>query len=465
MFSNIWTVVGHRVELPEMLAGRERRAAKQQEFREKNTGTLVCFTMNIAGPVKVFPLMEEVFLQTADEICSRLWRQGFSIRDKKTDFCSYGWEAYFAVDGEPDAVKRCLLELEEKDPAGRLYDIDVLRMDGSKVSRTELGYSPRTCLICGKEAADCARNRTHSVEELQLKTVELLLTSLRRKSVSSRLIGRLCYQAMLLEVYTTPKPGLVDRNNNGAHKDMDVALFEKSAEVLEPFFIRFAETGKELYEEAAENILRCIRPIGVEAEEAMFEATGGVNTHKGMIFSMGILAAAAGYCMGRRGKERVTLSGIISKAGLIAAPAWKYDFTYVQAKEEKTAGEKQFCQYGIGGIRQEAALGFPSVGRYSWPIISQALDQGIDYNQAGSLALLNLIAHVTDTNMIARSSVEVHRELQEKIRKMLSAPEGVRESQVRELDEEFIRLNVSPGGCADLLALTYFLYEISCLGV
>ncbi|MCD8078306.1 MAG: triphosphoribosyl-dephospho-CoA synthase CitG [Lachnospiraceae bacterium] len=457
---NIW-LTGHEVELPEMLAGREHRASEQEAVRAEHPGTLVCFTLNIAGPVKVFPLAEEVFVQTTDRIQSTLWRHSIQIREKRVETWSWGWEAYFAVDGEAETTKRVLLELEEGEIAGRLFDIDVLRPDGSKVSRQDLGLPPRPCLVCGRESAACARSRAHTVEELQDKTAQLLMESLRRERISSEMIGRLCRQAMLLEVYTTPKPGLVDRNNCGAHRDMDVALFEKSTAVLESFFVRYAALGRELYEESPEEILRCIRPIGLEAEKAMFAATSGVNTHKGMIFSLGILATATGYCLARSGKQKPSLGGILETAALIAAPAWKRDFERMPEEAQRTAGERQYARYGIGGIRQEAAEGFPSVRNYSWPILSQALQEGIDYNQAGSLALLNLIAHVTDTNMIARSSREEAARLRGKAQALLTAPEGVRKSQVLALDQEFIRQNVSPGGCADLLALTYYLYEVA----
>ncbi len=470
MATNIW-MIGHEVELPEMLAGRERRAAIQQQMQQQYPGTLVCFTLNIAGPVKVFPLSEEVFLQTEDRIITRLWQQGFSIRNKREETALCGWEAYLAVEGDALEIKKALLVLEEEDPAGRLYDIDVLRPDGSKISREELGLPPRSCLICGKETIACARSRAHTVEELQQKTAEMLIDALRGKRMSSYMIGRLCRQAMLLEVYTTPKPGLVDRNNSGAHRDMDVALFERSTEVLEPFFVEYAVTGRELYEESPEEILRCIRPIGIRAEEAMFAATCGVNTHKGMIFSLGILATAVGYCLARNDSLRhgfrmarnVSLDEILKVAAQIAAPAWRDDFRNMKLDvyHIPTAGEKQFYAHGIGGIRKEAADGFPSVVHYSWPILANALDRGYDWNQAGAMAILNLMAYVTDTNMVKRSSLEEQRAMQEKIRAMLEAPEGVTSGQVLALDQEFIEKNLSPGGCADLLALTYFLYELA----
>ena len=110
-------------------------------------------------------------------------------------------------------------------------------------------------------------------------------------SISSN-IAELAVSALLAEVWTTPKPGLVDRNNNGAHTDMDLTMFERSALALETSFLQCAEAGECLKHDLP--ILAAkLRTIGLQAESRMYEATGGVNTHKGAIFSMGILCAAA----------------------------------------------------------------------------------------------------------------------------------------------------------------------------
>lgn len=470
MATNIW-MVGHRVELPEMLQGREQRAERQREFRERNHSTLVCFTLNIAGPVKVFPIGEEVFERTSARIRHALEEAEIPVLDSCEEKLSWGWETYFAAGAPAERVKECLLPMEEKSPAGRLFDIDVLRPDGSKVSREEFGLPPRSCIVCGKPSIACARSRAHSVEEIQAKSVQILMDALREEPISPSLVGKLCRQAMLLEVYTTPKPGLVDRNNTGAHRDMDVALFEKSTSALEPFFAEYAAEGERRSGMEPEEILSYIRPIGIRAEKAMFEATGGVNTHKGMIFSLGILAAATGYCAGRNNGERsdkpdaggmpARIQQLLTVSAQIAEPAWKHDFQHLenQSEDSMTAGEREYRDYGIGGIRREAAEGFPSVADLSWPVLRRKLDAGEDADMAGAQALLALIAGVTDTNMINRSSLETEREIQQKVRRMLAAPEGVSREQILELDREFIRRNLSPGGCADLLAITYYLYE------
>ena len=105
-------------------------------------------------------------------------------------------------------------------------------------------------------------------------------------------IGRLAFASMLTEVSATPKPGLVDRANNGAHRDMDFFTFVESAAALRSSFDEFAEAGRNI--NPVEGLLPALREIGIRAEEKMFKATKNVNTHKGMIFSLGLVAGAAG---------------------------------------------------------------------------------------------------------------------------------------------------------------------------
>ena len=462
--NNRYWMVGHRVELPEMLYGREHRAARQGQIHQAYPGTLVCFTLNIAGPIKVFPLSEIIFDETVREIRDTLEMAGFTIRKEETDRCSYGWEAYYAVEGDAMEVKHALLALEEGRPAGRLFDIDVLRADGTKVSREDFGLEPRSCLICGKPTIACARSRTHTVQELQERTTEIFLQDIRERGCDrSSMIGILCRHACLLEVYTTPKPGLVDRNNNGSHKDMEVSTFEKSAAALEPYFAKCGSCGAEAAETGRmpEDILSVIRPEGILAEQAMYAATGGINTHKGMIFSLGILAAAAGYALAS--EDRITeTERILEIAGRIASPAWEQDFKALADKDLRmlTAGEAQYRTFGIGGIRREAAEGFPSVREVAFPLLRQELFLGTDWQEAGAKALLALIRDVVDTNMIKRAGRARAEELRERAGEVLAEESTAQMplmERILELDREFIDCQASPGGCADLLALTYFL--------
>lgn len=450
-------LLGHTVELPEMLDGRERRAWRQSDLLAEGAPSLVCFTMNIAGPIKIFPLAEEAFDAGCEAVRDALaWAQ-IPLRREEISRASYGWEAYLITEGSPLAVKKALARIEEEHPLGRLYDIDVLGPDGTKVSRQEVGMPARRCLLCEAMAADCARSRTHTVAALQEETVRRMVDYVRRTGITERLAAKLARMALLQEVYTTPKPGLVDLANNGAHRDMDVSLFERSAQAIEPYFGVCFSVGRREAGRGTGELLALIRPAGVQAEQDMFAATGGVNTHKGIIFSLGILCCALGRhtALGRC----LAAEALLATAGEIAAPALEQDFAEAGKQEALTHGEQQYLTYGISGIRGEAAAGFPSVRRYGLPYFTEQLEDGRDYQEAGVLTLLNLIAHVTDTNMIARGGIDGQQELQEEVRALLASGEISRES-IEALDQEFIRRNISPGGSADLLAIVYFLQEI-----
>lgn len=224
----------HHITLTEMLNARECRAFRQQELLAKYPMPMVCFTMNIAGPVKNNPLIRKGFdlgMKYLNEQLNalKILPVYFTKIDEPT-----GNEAYYLIDADPLFIKEITCMIEDGSELGRLFDMDVLDSSGEKVERSKLGLPPRPCLICGGPAKDCARSRTHTVEQLQAKTTQLLNDAVKKEDAS--LAARLACRALLYEVCTTPKPGLVDRNGNGSHKDMDIFTFMDSASALWPYF-------------------------------------------------------------------------------------------------------------------------------------------------------------------------------------------------------------------------------------
>ena len=171
------------VGLADMLTAREQRAHKQAQLLQASPGmTLVCFTMNIAGPIKNNPLIEKGFQRGL-----ALLKQAFSSHDmavlfSKTYSAKTGNEAFFLLPDEARTVKQVTCSVEESSALGRLFDIDVIRPDGTKVSREEIGFPERPCMICGRPGRICASRRTHSVEELQAYTKNCLVESLLQGS-------------------------------------------------------------------------------------------------------------------------------------------------------------------------------------------------------------------------------------------------------------------------------------------
>ena len=439
------------VTLPEMLEARERRAARQQTLLRTYGKAMVCFTMNIAGPVKNNPLIRRGFTLGKRLLQQQLGVAGIPIAYFEEIQANTGNEAIFLLDADALAVKAVTVELEDHAPVGRLFDMDVLCPDGRKVDRQELGLSGRRCLICGGPAQACARSRTHTVAQLQEKTWSILREAL--DAADSADAARLATQALLYEAATTPKPGLVDRENSGSHRDMDFFTFQASAAALYPYFARCVRIGRETAD--AQETFRRLRLPGKLAEGEMRRATAGVNTHKGAIFSMGILCGA----LGRLEREQWRDSGaVLAECAAMTRGLVSEDYGNLAPETAKTPGQKLYLQYGITGVRGQAEDGFPAVRNLGLPKLEAALAAGKSINEAGCAALLAMLAGTVDTNMIHRGGYELAKETSEKLRILLDQEPFPSRETLQALDTAFIRDNLSPGGTADLLALVYILH-------
>ncbi|MBQ7217720.1 MAG: triphosphoribosyl-dephospho-CoA synthase CitG [Synergistaceae bacterium] len=269
-------------------------------------------------------------------------------------------------------------------------------------------------------------------------------------------IGELALEAMLVEVSVTPKPGLVDRNNSGSHSDMDFFTFMKSAASLRTYFDDCALTARKL--EAVSDILPALRKIGLDAETDMFNATGGINTHKGEIFSLGILSGCAGYLA--EDFKPVTADILLKLTKLICSGLCEHDFAQTRTKSPEllTKGERVYLEYGISGVRGEAENGYPIVRNYGLPALRKYLSDGLTLNDALAFTLIHIMAENSDTNIIARHDLNTAKEVMQISHRLID--EGLTIEKIRALDDEFISRNISPSGSADLLAVTYFLREL-----
>lgn len=439
------------VSLQEMLVTRERRAIRQKVLLSAYDKTMICFTMNIAGPVKNNSLIRRGY-----ELGKRLLRQQLGVAGIPVAYSEEiqektGNEAIFLLNADPLAVKAITVEIEDHAPVGRLFDMDVLCPDGRKVDRQELGLSGRKCLICGAPAQACARSRTHTVAELQEKTWEILCGAL--DTVDSNDAARLATQALLYEVATTPKPGLVDRENSGSHRDMDFFTFQASAAALYPYFAQCVKVGRETVD--AQETFRRLRLPGKLAEGEMLHATGGVNTHKGAIFSMGILCGALGRLERAQWGDPNT---VLAECAAMTKGIISRDYAGLTPETAKTAGQKLYLQYGITGVRGQAEAGFPAVLNVGLPKLEAALAAGKSINEAGCAALLAMLANTVDTNMIHRGGYDVQQQTAKEVKALLEAEAFPSDDTLKSLDAQFIQKNLSPGGTADLLAMVYMLH-------
>jgi triphosphoribosyl-dephospho-CoA synthase len=268
-------------------------------------------------------------------------------------------------------------------------------------------------------------------------------------SISCRLAS-LARRALIAEVELTPKPGLVDLRGSGSHTDLSLDLMRKSAEVLEPHFKSMADVsmqfslGRSLREELGR--------IGRNAEHAMYGRTGGINTHKGAIWLIGLLVAAAAHAGDTPPSQITTTAATIS---LIPDRARPNLVTHGVIVENR---------YGTRGARAEANDGFPHVTEIGLPTLRAARGKGRSERASSLCALLAIMTTLDDTCVLYRSGAEGAAFVQAGALAVLSAggpetPEG--DAALLQLDQDLIDRNISPGGSADLLAATLFLDSLA----
>ncbi len=267
-------------------------------------------------------------------------------------------------------------------------------------------------------------------------------------------ISQLAVRALLCEVTTTPKSGLVDRDNSGAHRDMDIHTFIRSAVSLGPYFSTVAHLAGR-YKGPPENLLEVLRPIGIAGETVMLAATRGVNTHKGLVFSLGLVCAALGLLSAEG--HSLSIHSLLQTCARMCNGQ--------QPRQPNTpASHGQFSNqaYGLPGAFAEAAAGFPCLMQHGYPVFQQMVKSGFTLNDAGVAALLHLMAHMEDTNIAYRAGLNTLRQVQRMARDFLktqpSMPQMLQKAD--EWNTLFVQQNISPGGSADMLALCFMLYFV-----
>jgi triphosphoribosyl-dephospho-CoA synthase len=257
-------------------------------------------------------------------------------------------------------------------------------------------------------------------------------------------IGILAYEALRTEALLTPKPGLVDRHNNGAHSDMNLELLLQSAEALQPYFVELVAFGCLHKTEAPAKLLLALRKIGLRAEEAMLEVTGGVNTHKGALFGLGLLCAAAGVLGEEAETERLCAYVAEMTRGI----------TMREGKEKQLVRMPETLRWQMSGARGEAESGFFHARIVGLPAYFQSLQCGCSQEEASLRALLQLMTRLMDTNLLRRGGPSAVTFVQVRAEEILHNFSIV---EVEKFDQELILANLSPGGSADCLAITLFL--------
>lgn len=325
-------------------------------------------------------------------------------------------------------------------------------LPGTSVAVVRQAHQPDSELVKGS----ALRQARRPIDFIEIPRLEqngnpISATSLRRaldkggfkeameyipKSTVPYLVADLAERALRLELDTTPKPGLVDRRDNGAHKDMDYALMSKSISALRPYLTRLA------VESAKDIDLAKIKEVGIEAEKAMLKATGGVNTHKGALFCIGLSVAAASYLASTTGSvEAYSFKELVSRAASEIPSA------------RGTHGAEAKRSFKAVGALENARAAYPELFT-DWLPYYRSLE-GDPFRCHKTL--LHIMTTLDDTNILHRRGAEGLAHAEAEAARLL---EDFSESGLSSLNKDFIRENISPGGSADMLSLTIFIESI-----
>ena len=252
------------------------------------------------------------------------------------------------------------------------------------------------------------------------------------------IIAHLATQALQAELDTTPKPGLVDKDNNGAHRDMDYALMQRSIDTLHPYFVKLALLG------CADALPThtSIRDIGIEAEKAMLSATNGVNTHKGALFSMGLAVVAAAH------EENTDSLQATIKALAASFP----DTNGTHGSKAKLLSKGTTA---IKGALDNAREGYEMLFAEWLPFYIERRKEHDAYTLHKTL--LRIMCDLDDTNVIYRTDLATAEEVKQEARVLL---DSFSKAALKDMDRHYTTRNISPGGAADMLSLTIFIGSI-----
>jgi len=445
--------------LQEMLAAREQRSALRDRMREEHHSVCLTLSINMPGAEKLTPEVRALFRHTVARLGEVLpIRAMYSVEERTGPY------AVFALAAQTAPAKEQAAAIEEETSYGRLLDLDVYDLSGNRVSLVGR-ESGRPCFLCPRPSAECMREQRHGAEEIagavQAMFDDFFADQSRTISSGAETCAALGVEALLFEAAAHPSPGLVDPLHNGSHDNMDFFLFLKSTAALAHGLGRCAEAGLR-HETSPPKLLPILRRIGIETEQRMFRATEGVNTQKGALFSMGLVLGASGLVL--RNALPLTPEAIGERVRQIAVGMVARE---LENATPKTAGEAAYTKYGVTGVRGEMEQGLPSVIRFGLPALNKSLAREESPNRALIHALTALMAEVDDTTILHRArSIDALRRVQNLSRLLLAS--GRLESNdwqqaAWELDAELVRNGLSPGGSADLLAVTWYLHRISAI--
>jgi len=345
-------------------------------------------------------------------------------------------------------IKQICEEFEENHPLGRFVDVDLNDEQGNTVSS---GKSKLCFFCCEKPAIECRREKAHDFDELR-SFMFSKMAEYCRKQREERIIKKLsslAELAILAEISLTPKPGLVDQLSSGSHSDMNLQTFVDSTAAISRWFGELVSEGFAFQEDDLTQALPRLRNIGLQMESAMFAATGNVNTQKGIIFLMGLSLFACGRLFSKNDHfQAEEFRSIIQR---ICKDLVRNEMGNPSVKSH---GEKIFLKYGFSGARGEAESGFATVFDFGLPELFQSENPD---DEKLTKCFLAIAANNDDTNILFRSNPEVLSTFKNLCKKAL---EDFNSTNYSALIDVCKQENISPGGSADLLAVSIFVWSV-----
>ena len=348
------------------------------------------------------------------------------------------------------AIKLVCENFEQNHPLGRFIDADLNDQHGETVSS---GKS-KLCFFClERPAIECRRENAHEPEELRsfmFPKMDIYCHQQQEIAIIKKL-SSLAQKAILSEITLTPKPGLVDKFSNGSHVDMNYQTFIDSTSAISPWFSELVREGFSFRNSDLTKALPLIRNIGLRMESAMFEATQNINTQKGIIFLMGLSLFACGKLFSEN--DQFTSKEFRAIIQSICKDLVKKELVE-NSGSGKSHGKDIFIKYGYSGARGEAEGGFRMVFEFGLPHLNEVSELS---DEVIIKSFLAIAANNNDTNIIYRSSPEVLTGFKKRCQDALENFNNTTYSAVIDFCK---KENISPGGSADLLAVTIFVWWV-----